>query len=280
MSRRRRRLLVVERELAGDRPLGAVDVLHQPAQGRVFFVERKLLHHDVDLGLQILRQIAVLGGQLLHQPAQGAVGVVERELLEQPLALLLKLRLDVRAQHRQQALRLVGAEPLDQRAVFAHVRQQRLGQPRIVAVEQSAQQRGQLAVVGGEPLARRWLNRPPSGSKYSLSEMVSRSWALPGVVVEILAQRVEQPRRLALDEFAVERRRGAPQREHADLERFQRVLVALGPVGIVHQRRDHVAVFDPQVRGRSQRAARPLSVRGATCKTSDMAESSGPVGAL
>ena len=49
-----------------------VDVLHQAAQGRVLLVERKLFDDDVDLRLQVLAHVAMLGRQFADQPRQGA----------------------------------------------------------------------------------------------------------------------------------------------------------------------------------------------------------------
>ena len=45
---------VVERKFVGDCSLGLGDVLHQSAERGVLFVERELLDHHVDLGLQML----------------------------------------------------------------------------------------------------------------------------------------------------------------------------------------------------------------------------------
>ena len=151
---RQARRVVVERELVGDRPLGVRDILHQPAEGGVLFVQRKLFDDHVDLRLQSLADVAVIGGELADQPRKRAFLVVERELLEQVIALLRQLIVDAFAQRGQQAIGLLRVEQLHQRAVAADVRDQRAGEQRVLAVDEALDELRELAVVGHAAAAR------------------------------------------------------------------------------------------------------------------------------
>jgi hypothetical protein len=61
--------IAVEGKLTGDRSLRLGDIVHQPAERGILFIERELLDDHVDFRLDVFAQVAVVAGELRDQPA-------------------------------------------------------------------------------------------------------------------------------------------------------------------------------------------------------------------
>ena len=161
------------------------------------------------------------------------------------VTLLGELALDVAAQQCQQSFRLIGAEHFHQGAVRADLRYQCFRDDRFIAIHHRSQQARELPVVGGE-LTDTLAELPALGIQISLQGTGEFFLRLSRVVVELLAERLHESRGFALNEIGIKSSPRLPQRDDADLKRFERVLVAVGAFIVLQQCAQRITVLDCQ----------------------------------
>jgi hypothetical protein len=228
--------------------------MDQATKSRILFIERELLDDDIDLALNVFAQVAMIGSELRDQAGERAVLVVERKLFKQLVTLRAQLLVDSFLQRREQSVRLLRVEHFHERAVAPDVRNKRPREQRVLAVDEPFDQRRQLAVLRHEPLHP--VGKPTVLRIKILLELVFKLVVNRLLVlVQSLLQSADELIALAAEDVGTDLTADVPQRKDADLERFDRVLIAGIAFRIFRKCANHVAIVYHELEQNRQLAA-------------------------